>query len=373
MSAEPKILKKHGWKILGPAGSGAAAAVFRVQKSDDGPVYAAKVLRNTGGRPEPRQRFLQEIDALKKLDHPNIVKVHCCEYDEVENEFFYVMDYIDGIRSLRHFVGSTKEEPNPFFNNADLSLEAYLKLLEGLRACEKAGIVHRDLSLANILVQLQPLTLKLIDFGCCHMVDGQPITLTDRDVGTPGYRAPECEAFSGAEPTIKADLYSAGKILWSMVTDHGAFQREEQVFKKLALSQVLKESPLTWHLHHVFEKSIRHNPSDRYKNVSESIEHGNFVLNLVRRGYLPLEKLDENQKCPVCGVGMISTPGYLAANTLLSHDMVKLGTEDPEMIAQNRRMQHVAPHLAVCLYCGFAYNWFLLVRERNLKYRQTLR
>src|SRR5260370_7731415 len=85
MSAEATILKKHGWKVLGPVGGGAAAAVFQVQKPDEKTVYAAKVLRNTSGRPEPRQRFIQEIKALKKLHPPHIAKAPACHCHNLPN------------------------------------------------------------------------------------------------------------------------------------------------------------------------------------------------------------------------------------------------------------------------------------------------
>jgi serine/threonine protein kinase len=373
MSAEPKILKKHGWTVLGSVGGGAAAAVFKVQKPGDNTIYAAKVLRNANGRSEPRQRFIHEIDALKKLDHAAIVKVHGCQCDEGESEFFYIMDYVDGLKPLGHFVGSAKTAPNPFHKDAELSLVAYLKLLEGLEACEKVGIVHRDLSLANVLVRFDPLILKLIDFGCCHTFDGQPVTLTDKDVGTPGYRAPECEAFSGTEPTIKADLYSAGKLLWSLVSDHGAFQREEPVFKSLSLSNLLPGAPMTWHLYHIFEKTIRHKPDDRYKNVNASIEHGRFVLGLVRGNYPPLEQLKSKLKCPVCGLTDFRSVGALAENTLIDHQTLRMGVTDHQVIAFNQSLQEAAAHLCVCCYCGFTFNRLSLVTDRNLQYRDTLR
>src|SRR4029077_5368131 len=121
MSAEATVLKKQGWKGFGPGGGGAAGAWVRVQKHDEMAVFAAKVLRNTSGRPEPRQRFIQEIEALKKLDHPAIIRVGDCECDDELNEFFYVMEYVDGLRPLQHFVGSARTEPNPFYKNAELS------------------------------------------------------------------------------------------------------------------------------------------------------------------------------------------------------------------------------------------------------------
>src|SRR5262249_53353168 len=148
------------------------------------PLYAAKVLRNKDSRPEPRKRFVQEIQALKKLDHPAIIKVHEAECDEEEKTYFYVMEYVPGIRPLKDFLGSTKQaKENPFFKDAKRSVEVYLQLLEGLQACEKEGIVHRDLSLGNVLVS-PDFAVKIIDFGCCHVIDGQTVTLTDMAVGT---------------------------------------------------------------------------------------------------------------------------------------------------------------------------------------------
>src|SRR5207245_774412 len=97
---------------------------------------------------------------------------------------------------------------------------------------------HRDLSPANVLVTDDG-RIILIDFGLCQIENGNRVTLTAEAVGTQHYRPPECSGFSSTVVTSKADLYSAGKILWSMVTNQFVFDREEPAFNELALSQLL--------------------------------------------------------------------------------------------------------------------------------------
>jgi serine/threonine protein kinase len=374
MSAEGELLKKHGWKVHGPVGGGAAGAVFKVRKAEEGPLCAAKVLRNKDSRPEPRQRFVQEIEALRKLDHPAIIKVHEAECDEAEKSYFYIMEYIEGIRPLKDFIGSTRQViKNPFFKEAERSLLVYLLLLEGLQACEKGGIVHRDLSLGNVLVSSDLAVTKIIDFGCCHLSEGQTITHTDMGVGTPGYRAPECCAHTSVQPSIRADLYSAGKILWSMVTDQNTFEREKPAFTDLALSKRLPESPMTWHLHHIFAKTIRNDPNDRYKNTADAIQHGKFILERIRAGYPPLEKLSENRLCPVCGIGQLHFAGYLLQNQLTDHESENKGAEDLDLKREIGTIPYpVLGNLGICRYCGFGCFWSNTIARRNMKRREKL-
>jgi serine/threonine protein kinase len=374
MSAESALLKKHGWKVLGPVGGGAAGAVFKVQKGEDGPICAAKVLRNKDNRPEPQQRFVRELESLKQLDHPAIIKIHEAHCDDEAQTYFYVMEFVEGLRPLKDFIGGTRKvADSPFLQNAERSLGVYLQLLQGLRTCEKAGIVHRDLSLGNVLVS-PDFGVKIIDFGCCHVIDNETVTLTDMAVGTPGYRAPECSGHTKAEPTIKADLYSAGKILWSLVTARNTFEREKPVFNELALSRQLPDAPLTWHLHHVFAKTIRNDPNNRYKDTAKAIEHGRLVLALVRAGYPALEQLEpDGRKCPVCGVGWCYRTGYLIENQLVDFETVKRFTDDSDLKNELRSLpREVRGELLLCSYCGFGSFLSGTVWDRNMKHRETL-
>jgi serine/threonine protein kinase len=192
-------------------------------------------------------------------------------------------------------------------------------------------------------------------------------------VGTPGYRAPECSGHTKNDPTIRADLYSAGKILWSIVTDQNTFEREKPAFNELSLSKLLPDSPMTWHLHHVFEKTIRQNPIHRYENVAQAIEKGRMVQDRIRRADPPLEILaKEIKRCPVCGIGVLYPAGHLIDNTLIDHMTQKQFQTDKQLAQEIGTRGEFVRLLLLCTYCGFGCFWSYVIVERNLKHRETL-
>jgi serine/threonine protein kinase len=301
MPSTATLLASKGWRIGNSIGQGGQAKVFEARRdSESGDrVYALKLLERDKNS-QAYKRFHNEIDALMRISHPGIITVH--DHGSVDNErlHYYVMQFVPGAKALKHLVATND---SPFFANPLKSLAVYTRLLEALAQCERANIVHRDLSLGNVLVGPED-SLKLIDFGCCHFEDGQSITLTDEAVGTPGYRAPECEGFSTAPPSIRSDLYSAGKLLWSIVTNKKAFQRESPVFDGLSLARVLPDTPMSWHLQAIFERTIRKDPMNRYATVSEALEAAARVQRRIDGRFLPLEILYKGT-CPICGVGKL--------------------------------------------------------------------
>jgi serine/threonine protein kinase len=150
MAKTTTILEKHGWKHVGDIGKGGQAAVLEVRRigdSPEAPSYALKVLRGEEGT-QPYERFHREVQSLQKLTHPGIVKVVDHQSDPEEDLHFYVMEYIEGAIPLKKLVKSSN---NPFYRKALDSLDVYIQILDALEACQQANIVHRDLSLGNIL------------------------------------------------------------------------------------------------------------------------------------------------------------------------------------------------------------------------------
>jgi serine/threonine protein kinase len=297
-------VEKLGWKLLGTnLGKGGQGDVELVERLSEpgGQRYALKILGERGGQ-RAYDRFRQELDALRKVDHPGIVKVIEYAQDPADLQY-YVMEYVEGAKSLRRRM---ERKENPFFSNPVKAVDGFIQIVEALAECEKVGIVHRDLSPANVLVTEGGQVL-LIDFGLCYIEDGQRLTLTEEAVGTPHYRPPECSGYSSTPATIKADLYSAGKILWSMITNRTAFDRERPVFNDLALDRVLPDHVMAWHLHHIFEKTIRHDPSNRYQSTGKALSGARRVRRLIIDGFKPLEVLAEGL-CPMCGVGRCQRP-----------------------------------------------------------------
>ena len=277
-SINSRMAESLGWKLLGKnlgrGGQGDVELVERLSEPN-GKRYALKHLGQRGG-PKAYERFRAELDALTKVDHPGIVKIieHAKESDTHQ---YYVMDYVDGASSLRRRMDNGS---NLFHRNPLLAVEGFIQIVEALSACEKIGLTHRDLSPANVLVT-DTGRILLIDFGLCHFVDGTHVTLTDEAVGTPHYRSPECSGYSSMPVTIKADLYSAGKLLWSMITNKTVFDREKPVFNELALFRVMPDLPMSWHFHHIFEGTVRHAPNNRLGNSARALETANLVRRLI--------------------------------------------------------------------------------------------
>ncbi len=252
MASKSTQALKVGWKLEGQLGHGGQGdVVLAVRASEpDGPKFAFKFL-NDKGSSKARERFRGELDALTRIDHPGIVKV--VQHSQPEDDFqYYVMEYVDGAESLRRRMDRST---NPFFRDPLKAADGFIQIVEALAACEKQRIVHRDLSPANVLVTPTG-RIMLIDFGLCHIEDGQAVTLTEEAVGTPHYRPLECSGHSRQEPDIRADLYSAGKILWSMITNKIAFDRESPVFNGRSLFKELPDLRMAWHLHHIFEYTV---------------------------------------------------------------------------------------------------------------------
>lgn len=344
-----KIPKDIRWQPIGETlGGGGQAQVHLVidKNNENSPRYALKTLRRNGPG-QAYERFYREIDAVKRLDHPNIIKIF--DHSNPEADFhYYVMEYIEGAKALIQLIDSSD---NPFYNNPLKSLKLFYQICEAIFECEnsKPSIVHRDLSPSNILVS-PDLSIKIIDFGICQIESGTPITLSNEGVGTLNYMAPECESGSDERIAIGADLYSTGKILWSAITGNRAFAREKAVFAKQSMSDIFPENPSSWHLFHIFQKTIRHDWRERWGSAKYAISSAVFVKNLIKNGYPPLEII--THRCPICGVGEL--------DSFQGSHMV-FGNPNPSGISAVQ-----------CSYCGICLAINFTLKNRNLKERENL-
>jgi len=345
-----------GWKLGTQLGQGGQGDVFLAVRTSepDGQNHAFKFL-NDKGNSKARERFRQELKALTTVNHPGIVKV--VQYAQPDDSFqYYVMAYVPNGENLRKRID---RKTNPFFKEPLKAVDGFIQIVEALAACEQRRIVHRDLSLANVLVTDDGRIL-LIDFGLCHIEDDQTLTLTDEAVGTPHYRAPECSGHSQQEPTVRADLYSAGKILWSMMTNKVAFEREAPVFNHLSLHKQLPELPAAWHLHHLFAGTIRHQASDRFATAETALASARGVRRLITEGFKPLEQL-ASDLCPLCGVGRYGT-GTIAFHTYYKQAMEGFG----------KAMTPVTGAYSLCPFCFHASFVAMEALEKALADRSKL-
>ncbi|MBM6402307.1 serine/threonine protein kinase [Phycicoccus sp. MQZ13P-5] len=197
--------------------------VWRAEDTVLDRTVAVKVLRpSTDGEPVFVRRFRDEALYAAALSHPNIAALF--DYGEEDSLAFLVMELVEG-EPLSELV--RREGPLPVERVRAVLAQAAL----ALGAAHEAGVVHRDVKPANILVTADG-TVKLTDFGIARAVDGSGHTQTGEIVGTPHYLSPE-QAL-GEPATGASDLYALGVVAHEMLTGRRPFDRNTPVATALA-------------------------------------------------------------------------------------------------------------------------------------------
>jgi serine/threonine protein kinase len=175
-----------------------------------------------------RERTMREARAAARLDHPHVTAV----YDVVEEDGkpWLVMEHVSS-RSLQEIV----EERGPL--SPDAVARIGLDVLDALDAAHEAGIVHRDVKPANVLVDRDGHAC-LTDFGIATTTGDSSLTTSGALIGSPSYMAPE--RAHGDEPRPPVDLWSLGATLYTAVEGRPPFNRGEAM---ATLLSVVSEHP----------------------------------------------------------------------------------------------------------------------------------
>ena len=154
--------------------------------------------------PAGRERFLREGQTTAGFSHRHAVTVF--DAGEDDGDLYIVMELVDGLSLAEHLA---RTGPLPI----DETVRIAGQVLSALAAAHAAGIVHRDVKPANILIGADG-EIKLADFGIAKRFDDldASVTATGMVIGTPRYLAPE-QALGGA-PTPASDVYSMGIVLF---------------------------------------------------------------------------------------------------------------------------------------------------------------
>lgn len=156
-------------------------------------------------------RFEREGEALRRLNHPNIVTMLATVHEG--DEYYLVMEYVSG-GSLAELL--ERERQLPLARVMRIALE----LADALTRAHHLNIIHRDIKPANVLLA-QDGTPRLTDFGVAHFGDLAPITQTGALTGTYAYLSPE--ACEGQPLDARADIWSFGVLLYEMLTGRTPF------------------------------------------------------------------------------------------------------------------------------------------------------
>ncbi len=214
------------YKILNVLGIGGMAYVLKATDlQNDNRTVAIKILNDECNSDERAvKRFINESEAVSMISAPNIVKIYDVAISDTLK--YIVMEYIDGI-TLKDYIDKVgalgwKEAVH------------YVKqILAGLSSAHEKDIIHRDVKPQNIML-LKDGHVKVTDFGIAKMPTSEPITMTDKAIGTVNYISPE--QASGGKVDFKSDIYSTGVMLYEMVTGVLPFTAESPV--AVAMMQV---------------------------------------------------------------------------------------------------------------------------------------
>jgi tetratricopeptide (TPR) repeat protein len=199
-------------------GAGGMATVYLASATKDagevqaGSVVAVKILNPARVLPVEVKRFTREFQALKRMNHPNVVQVHGAG---VEKGYPWIaMEYVDGSELGALIKRWNLTRPKDRFEKIEQLLRG---LCDGLEYVHALGLIHRDIKPSNVLVSRDG-RAKLTDFGVVKDPDssGTQLTMAGRLVGTVAFMAPELIA--AEEVDRRADLYALGAVLYLMLT-----------------------------------------------------------------------------------------------------------------------------------------------------------
>lgn len=187
-------------------GKGGFGSVYKAEK--DNKIYAIKIFQAEFLNGEYRARIDQEVKALQKISHSNVVKIYDFgTFKENQFEYFYiVMDYIEG-QPLSAFVGTIDEIK---------CIKLIESILNTVDAVHSMGIIHRDLKPENIIVKGDG-TPIILDFGLAKLIDYSSITQTGERVGTYQFMSPE-QVTDSKHIDNRSDYFSLGVVFYLLMT-----------------------------------------------------------------------------------------------------------------------------------------------------------
>ena len=227
-------------------GEGMSGKVMTCRQRYTGDLFALKTL-SVKKLKVNMDELRQEISIMKRLDHPNIVKVY--ETYEEANAFHVVMELCVGgqliTRLKRYKFGFTEE----------LVARLMTKMIGAILYCHEQGVCHRDVKLDNFVYESDAADaeLKLIDFGLSHVLVHGGERMRDR-VGTLTYMAPEVlNGSRGAEwgggYTSACDMWSLGVVAYMLLSGRRPFHHADREEKKRLVREKLLYTPLAPSLH----------------------------------------------------------------------------------------------------------------------------
>lgn len=261
------------YDLLEVLGKGGMGYVYKALDKKLNREVALKIL-DTSSDAESVKRFYFEAQAMKELDHQNIV--HVFDFGKQANQLFIAMTYVKGT-SLASVLHNRKELD---FEAIDLIGK---QVARGLLYAHNKGIIHRDIKPSNIMIT-QGNRVYIMDFGISYIqeMEKERLTMTGMTMGTPEYMSPEqCH---GDETTIQSDIYSLGVIFFEMSCGRLPFMGNKPI--EIAIKHVQEQPPspetlrtnMPYGLSDLILKCLKKNINERFRDMQELLDSLDHVF-----------------------------------------------------------------------------------------------
>jgi eukaryotic-like serine/threonine-protein kinase len=250
-----------GVRVLRLIGEGGMSRVYLASREGDDDPLVVKLLRTEVMQDRNAlERFMEEYELIERIQSRHVARI---EGHGVSEEFAYlVMEFFDGGDLSKRLGGKPMQ--------AEEALRVFRELMFALGDIHEQGILHRDLKPQNLMFRADG-SLAIVDFGIAKHIDAVDRTSQGEVLGTPRYMSPE--QVSGRALDMRTDIYSAGVLLFQMLTGRHLFDGETAV--EVALHHLntspspLPDSLVTYQ--RLMDKLLEKDRDARFRNTDEVI------------------------------------------------------------------------------------------------------
>src|SRR5258707_3556343 len=250
-----------GIKVLRLIGEGGMARVYLASRDGDDEPLVVKILRREVlSNKTALARFMEEYTLVESIHSRHVARVY--RHGTSEEHAYLVMEFFEG--------GDLNKRLEEKALGAEEALKVFRELMYALGDIHEKGILHRDLKPQNLVFRADG-SMAIVDFGIAKHIDAIDRTGHGEIVGTPRYMSPE--QVQGKALDLRTDIYSAGVLLYQMLTGEHMFDGETAL--DVAMSHVNKAPPsLPEHLaqyQRLMDKLVEKDRDARFRNTDEVI------------------------------------------------------------------------------------------------------